>query len=134
MLDKILNSQWLFENAPLYVNRRQSQQNIDLIKTVIAIILRGYLDQRQIHSLLLTYDAKCAELGTGGEIPLQERAINECLRTIGLSIPRSFLLMWIKKCWQYLDCAMIEMHREKQNKNIQNNEKYKKFSKKDDPK
>ena len=85
-----------------------------------------------IHSLLLTFDAKCAELGSGGELPLQERAINECLRTIGLSVPRSFLLMWSQKCWQHLDCAMVEMYREKQNKNIPNNERYKKYLRRED--
>ena len=108
MIEKVLSSHDLFVNVPNYVNGKSTSVNINLIKTSLAILMKGYLTFQQIHEIMIAFDTKVKELGTDNVLPLTEKTINESLRPIGLSIPQSLFHMWIKKCWNFLKCATIE--------------------------
>ena len=89
--------------------------NIELIKTTLAIFLKGLLDFSQIHEILLAFDTKCKELDTD-MLPLDENVINNSLRSIGLILPTSFFYMWCKKCAHYLHCTVYNAEMKKKKK------------------
>jgi hypothetical protein len=43
MIEKVLSSHELFVNIPNYVNGKSTNVNISLIKTSLAILMKGYL-------------------------------------------------------------------------------------------
>lgn len=108
MIEKVLSSHELFVKIPNYVNGKSTNVNISLIRTSLAILIKGYLNYQQIHEIMLAFETKIKEMGGEKHLPLSEKVIGETLRPIGLSIPLSLLHMWCKKCWSYLDCAAIE--------------------------
>ena len=113
-IERILSDRKIFVTTPDYVNGRSTQVNIELIKTTLAVFLKGFLDFNQIHEILLAFDTKCKELDTD-MLPLDENVINNSLRPIGLILPSSFFYMWCKKCAQYLNCTVYnaEMKRKR---------------------
>lgn len=55
--------------------------------------MEGILDYSKIHEIMTAFDTKCVEL-SAESLPLNEEIINDCLRPIGLAIPKSQFLMW----------------------------------------
>ena len=108
MIEKVLGSNELFVRIPNYVNGKSTNINMSLIRTALAILIKGYLTYQQIHEIMIAFETKVKEMGTDNILPLSEKIISETLRPIGLSFPLSLLHMWCKKCWSFLDCAAIE--------------------------
>lgn len=62
----------------------------------------------EIHGYLLSYEKYCYQ-NQVNDIPLKEKIIIDQLRTIGLAMPKSTFIMWVKKCWKFLFCADEKM-------------------------
>jgi hypothetical protein len=108
MIEKILSSHELFVSIPNYVNSKPTQVNIALIKTALAILVKGYLSLQQIHEVVMAFDIKTKQMATDCILPLTEKVIGDTLRPIGYAIPQSLFTMWTKKCLLFLDCHKIE--------------------------
>lgn len=50
--------------------------------------MEGILDNQKIHEIITAFDTKCVELSTEC-LPLNEDVIDDCLRPIGLALPKS---------------------------------------------
>ena len=85
----MLSSRDLFVQTPDYVNGRSTTVNLELMKTALALMVRGFLDFRAIHEILIAFDTKCKELDSDNMMPLNEKIIDESLRPIGLALPSS---------------------------------------------
>ena len=81
ILEKILSQSNVFISIEKYVNGRPTKSNLNLIKTGIGLLLRGYLDFKQIHSLILAFELKCLEMNTDNILPLNSKILNETLRS-----------------------------------------------------
>ena len=107
-IDKILSSPQLLQTIPNFVNGRQTASNVNLIKTSLVIITRGFMDFKQLHEIMVAYETKCKDISNETP-PLNFDIIQSSLRPIGLAIIKIIFQIWSKKCWQFLDCAQIEL-------------------------
>lgn len=64
---------------------------------------------------MVAYETKCKDIGNE-TLPLNFDIIQSSLRPIGLAITKIIFQIWSKKCWQFLDCAQIELQKGKGNK------------------
>lgn len=114
LLDNILKNEKAFNHLPNFINGRQVSQNLLLIRTCLCIILRGFMDIKELHEALLSFEIKCRELSKD-TLPLNENIIQDCLITINLSINPNVFYMWCRKCWRFLMFTSVETHKKPTN-------------------
>lgn len=114
LLDKILRNESAFSMIPNFVNGRQVSTNLLLIRTCLCILIRGFMDLKELHEALLSFETKCRELNRD-TLPLNEKIIQDCLITINLSINPNVFYMWCRKCWKFLLYTQVETQKNHKN-------------------
>ena len=106
MLEGVLSSSSIIIDIPNYVNGRSTAVNVDMIKTSIWIYKRGLMDCNELKKGLMGYEIQCKTLGIE-LLSLSDKCIKESLRPIGKIIPTPMFTMWCKKCWPFIDSAIL---------------------------
>ena len=105
-LEGVLSSSNIIIDIPNYVNGRSTAINAEMIKTSIWIYKKGLMDCNEIHAGLNSYETQSKT--QGAEIlNLSDKVIKDSLRTVGKIIPTPMFTMWCKKCWPFIDSAIL---------------------------
>jgi hypothetical protein len=105
-VEHVLSSSSLIIDIPNYVNGRSTAINAEMIKTSIWIYKKGLMDCNEIHRGLNSYETLAKSSGTE-ILNLSDKIIKDSLRTIGKIIPTPMFTMWCKKCWSFIDSAVL---------------------------
>lgn len=105
-LEGVLSSSNIIIDIPNYVNGRSTSINVEMIKTSIWIYKKGLMDCKEIHSGLYSYETQCKTMGVE-ILNLSDKLIKGSLRTVGKIIPTPMFTMWCKKCWSFIDSAIL---------------------------
>ena len=64
------------------------------------------MDCNEIHRGLNAYETQAKTLGVEN-LYLSDKLVKDSLRSIGKIIPTPLFTMWCKKCWPFIDSAML---------------------------
>jgi len=84
-IEQLLSSRNIFNRVPNFVNGRQTKLNVDLIKTSLVIVTRGFMDFRQLREAMNGFETHCKSINSD-TLPLNEKSVQEAIRPIGLSL------------------------------------------------
>lgn len=59
IINKVINSTEMWQMCPSYLGQRQKSQNIELVKTTLAVLQLGLLTQAEVISLLEGFATQC---------------------------------------------------------------------------
>lgn len=104
IVGKVLTSNGVALDIPYNINGRTTQINSQIVLTSLWIYIKQFMDLDEIHEIMKAYEQGIKEAAKE-MLPLTEININTALRPIGRVMPQSLLIMWCKKCWQFLECA-----------------------------
>lgn len=113
-LNQILSNQQVFEGVPSFVNGRHVASNLELVKACLCLSARGFLTLKELRECVLAYEVTVASLNRDS-LPLKEAVLQDCLRSVNLTLDSNVFQMWCRKCWPYLSYTKSEMTKSKSN-------------------
>lgn len=113
-LNQILSNQQVFEGVPSFVNNRHVASNLELVKACLCLSARGFLTLKELRECVLAFEVTASSLHRDS-LPLKESLLQECLRSVNLTLDSNVFQMWCRKCWPFLSYTKSEMNKSKSN-------------------
>jgi len=99
----------LWDQTALYMNHRQTIENIKLIKASAILFHKGLLSMKEMRTGIKAFELMVFKLNDDKELtvqnlPLQPKILNQTLRLINKTISLNLIEHWVKTLRSDLDC------------------------------
>ena len=106
ILEKVLSDPRLNIDIPNYINGRPTNLNSSLILATVWLTQKNFMEPQDIHQCLMAFEST-ANCQKTQHLPYNKKVLAKTLMSVNKIISNSMLIMWIKKCWKYMDFAQI---------------------------